>query len=85
MVFFGWMILVILSLWVSVVAFVWALRSGQFAEQGRARYLPLAGELPPPSAKNPGRFTVEIYALLFIGVLGLLVIITPIILSFYRM
>ncbi len=84
MYFIGWMILVMISLWVSVAAFIWALRTGQFSEQGRARYLPLSGELLSPSAKNPSRFTVEVYALLVIGGIGFLAILTPIILSLYR-
>jgi cbb3-type cytochrome oxidase maturation protein len=34
--------LVFLGLATSTVAFVWAYRSGQFSEQGRAGYLPLS-------------------------------------------
>ncbi len=85
MYFFGWIILVMISLWASVLAFIWALRAGQFADQRRARYLPLSGELSSPAAKDPGKFTKEVYALLIMGGLGFLGILTPIILTFYRM
>ena len=41
----GWLFLVGISLSVSLVAFIWALRAGQFSDQDRARYLPLGKEL----------------------------------------
>jgi cbb3-type cytochrome oxidase maturation protein len=85
MYFIGWMMLVMISLWVSVAAFIWALRTGQFSDPGRARYLPLSGELPRPSAKNPAKFTAEVYVLLIIGGMGFLWILTPILLTLYRM
>ena len=41
----GWLFLVVISLSVSLVAFIWALRAGQFSDQERARYLPLGKDL----------------------------------------
>jgi cbb3-type cytochrome oxidase maturation protein len=41
----GWLFLVLISLIVSLVAFIWALRAGQFSDQERARYLPLGKDL----------------------------------------
>ena len=41
----GWLFLVGTSLTVSLVAFIWALRAGQFSDQDRARYLPLGKDL----------------------------------------
>ena len=41
----GWLFLVGISLSVSLVAFIWALRAGQFSDQERARYLPLGKDL----------------------------------------
>jgi len=41
----GWLFLVAVSLSVSLVAFIWALRAGQFSDQERARYLPLGKDL----------------------------------------
>jgi cbb3-type cytochrome oxidase maturation protein len=83
--FIVWMVLVMISLWMSLGAFIWALRAGQFSEQGRARYLPLSGESPTRPNKNPARFTAEAVALLAIGGIGLLAILAPVILSLYRL
>jgi cbb3-type cytochrome oxidase maturation protein len=41
----GWLYLVGISLAASIVAFIWALRAGQFSDQDRARYLPLGKDL----------------------------------------
>jgi cbb3-type cytochrome oxidase maturation protein len=52
----GWFSLVTISLLASIGAFVWALRSGQFSDQERARFLALDSDLlarPAPAA--PGR------------------------------
>jgi len=82
MVLFSWITLVTLSLWVSLLAFFWALRSGQFSDQARARYLPLADDRPLSLAKNPAKLTVEVYALLGIVGIALIGICSSIILSF---
>ena len=41
----GWLFLVVMSLIVSLAAFIWGLRAGQFSDQERARYLPLGKDL----------------------------------------
>ncbi len=69
MYFSAWVILIAFSLWASLVAFLWGLRSGQFSDQDRARYLPLRDILPQPMIKNPARLTLEVYVLMFIGLL----------------
>lgn len=81
MVVFGWVILVALSVWVSIAAFIWAVQSGQFADQERARFLPLAEDLPPPPAGDPAKLTREAYALLAIGGIGLVVLVVVIVLT----
>jgi hypothetical protein len=57
---------------VSLVVVSWAIRSGQFRDQQRARFLPLEvepeGETPTPT----GASSYEIYALGFIAAAGLL-------------
>jgi cbb3-type cytochrome oxidase maturation protein len=71
-----WVLLIVVSLWVSLAAFFWALKHGQFSEQERARYLPLRSETGPPLVKQPSKPTCEVYALLGVlcmGGLGLLV------------
>jgi cbb3-type cytochrome oxidase maturation protein len=60
-----WMMLVGVSLGASIVAFVWALRSGQFQDQGRARYLALRDAAPGSEAAESPRPAVEVYVLLF--------------------
>jgi len=67
-----WMILLVLSLWASILAFVWALRTGQFADQGRAGYLPLRDLGPLPPDREPSRPTREVYALTAVAGIGFL-------------
>ncbi len=69
MYYLPWTLLVIISLWVSVAGFIWALRSGQLTEQNRARYLPLRDENSFTPVQNPGKFSAEVYVLL--GILGI--------------
>ena len=61
-----WVLLIVASLWVSLVGFFWALKRGQFSEQERARYLPLRGELGFPHAKTVRRLPKEVYAMLLV-------------------
>jgi cbb3-type cytochrome oxidase maturation protein len=79
-----WISLVTISLSISVVAFVWALRDGQFSDQGRARYLPLRDEFPRQPVKQPSKLTLEAYVLLSIVVLGSLGIVGSLVLSLWR-
>jgi cbb3-type cytochrome oxidase maturation protein len=69
MYYFSWIALVVISLWVGVVGFIWALKGGQFSDQSRARYLPLRDDFPLPPVKNPAKFSFEVYFLL--AVLGM--------------
>ena len=63
--------LVISGLGVSFLVFFWGMKTGQFADQGRARYLPLTGKAPPSPLKNPGKLSTEVYVLLFVVGLGI--------------
>jgi cbb3-type cytochrome oxidase maturation protein len=62
MYFPTWIILVVISLWISLAAFIWGVLSGQFADQDRARYLPFMAErdnlqpTPPPSGAKIQNF-----------------------------
>ena len=60
-----------LGLAVTVPFFLWALKSGQFQDQQRARFLPLADDrdLSPPPVSRMGR--VEGYAMIGLACLGL--------------
>jgi cbb3-type cytochrome oxidase maturation protein len=84
MVFFSWIFLVVLSLAVSLCAFLWAVRSGQFSDQGRARFLPLNDSLRTSGPENPAGRPAEIYALLGIAGIALTGIISAILLSLWR-
>jgi len=68
----GWLFLVVISLIVSLAAFIWALRSGQFSDQERARYLPLGKDLlsePIPGVSRAKR-RAHTAALFFIAAIG---------------
>ena len=64
----------LMGLVLSVAVFLWALNSGQFKDQKRARFLPLLGaEYGDPVKKSrTGRF--ETYALFSLACAGLIII-----------
>ena len=69
--YFGWLWLVLLSLGVSLLAFAWAVKTGQFSDQNRARSLPLldstgGGEVVSPPALW-GRERAAIIIILAVG------------------
>ena len=68
----GWLLLVWISLSVSLVAFLWGLRSGQFSDQERARYLPLGKDLldHPLIAAHRRKRKVQSAALLIVVLIG---------------
>jgi len=84
MYFSGWIILVAFSLLISLTAFLWGFQSGQFSDQERARFLPLRDALPQPSGRDPAKLTVEVYVLLFIGLMVLSGLAASLFLSFNR-
>jgi len=84
MFYLGWIVLTLTGISVSIAAFLWALRTGQFLDQGRARYLPLRDELPMPKGASPSRLPVEVYVLLFAFGLGLLALIWTVALTLLR-
>ncbi len=49
---------------ISLVVFFWALNSGQFKDQQRARFLPLQNDLQAQPAKIPRFARIQTYALL---------------------
>lgn len=42
--YLSWILLVACTIWICLLGFIWAVQDGQFSDQNRARYLPLAGE-----------------------------------------
>jgi len=61
----------VVGLVISLAAFFWALKNGQFKDQQRARFLPLEDEHEPPVGKVSNIRRFEIYALIFLAVAGL--------------
>ncbi len=59
-----WAIFIFIGLVASIALLIWADHSGQLADQGRARYLPLMESEFRTQAKNQGRSAKEPYALL---------------------
>jgi cbb3-type cytochrome oxidase maturation protein len=79
-----WLILVVFSLTASLAAFLWGLKSGQFSDQDRARYLPLGDIRTQTLIKEPSKWTIEVYVLLFIGLLVLAGMAASLFLSYPR-
>jgi len=68
--YLAWLTLVALSVAVSLAAFLWALRNGQFMDQDRARYLPLRAGLNAWSFARPRKRLFEVYVLLLAGMMS---------------
>ena len=83
MVYLAWLSLVAVGIGISIMVFLWALKNGQFADQARARYLPLAEEGPLQPAEISRRLPAEVYALTIIITLGILSIVSTITLTIY--
>jgi len=85
MFYLGWILLTATGILSSIAVFIWALLTGQFSDQGRARYIPLAHGFPNPPVKNPSRLSAEVYVLLFVFVIGLLAMASSVVLTFVHM
>lgn len=81
---YGWLALVMVSLWISLVAFVWGLKSGQFSEQSRVRYFPLRDQTTAAPVCDPAKLTAEVYVLLAIVICALLIMLTPVALTIWH-
>ena len=62
----------VIGLGISLGVFFWAIKTGQFADQQRARFLPLKGlaQATTTSPKGAGRY--EVYALWGLAMTGLI-------------
>ena len=83
MVYIAWLSLIAAGIGTSIMVFLWALKNGQFADQGRARYLPLGEEFPLHPVEVSKRLPVEVYALIIIIALGILSIVSTLTLTIY--
>ena len=84
MFFLSWVVLIAAGLLISLGVFFWALRTGQFSDQERARFLPLGDGFPLPPVTNPAKLSREVYALLFAVGLGLLGMIAAVLLTLVK-
>jgi nitrogen fixation-related uncharacterized protein len=82
--YLAWSGLVFISLCVSMAAFLWGFRSGQFSDQERARYLPFSEELPRPAARSVSKSFWNTLALLGIVAIVLLCLAAPLVILYYR-
>ena len=80
----SWVLLIAAGLLASLGVFFWGLRTGQFSDQDRARYLPLSDRFPLPKVENPSRFTREVYALLFAVGIGVLAMVVTVVLTLIK-
>lgn len=78
---FGWFGLVAISLSVSLIAFIWAIKSGQFTDQQRLRYLPLRDLSAAPPPGEPARISIEVWALCGIAACVVVVFLVAVILT----
>ncbi len=60
-----------IGLIIALAALIWALANGQFGEQQRARFIPLADDPGPPPARISVFNRIEAYVLGGIAVAGL--------------
>jgi cbb3-type cytochrome oxidase maturation protein len=83
MFYLGWLMLIAVGVGVSLGVFVWALKTGQFSDQQRARFLPLKNEqLEMPQAQP---LPSEVYALILVVILGIIFFLSTITLTIYRL
>ena len=62
---------IVVGLVISLAALIWALANGQFREQQRARFIPLADDPGPPPARISRFNRMEAYILGAIALAGL--------------
>jgi cbb3-type cytochrome oxidase maturation protein len=74
MYYFFFIIFIFSGLFFGIVVFLWALKSGQFKEQQRARYLPLEDELEAPQKEISRSSKLQSYVLFGILIFGLVVV-----------
>jgi nitrogen fixation-related uncharacterized protein len=83
MFYAAWLTLIAAGVGASIAALFWALKTGQFSDQGRARYLPLTDESVLSPMETPRRLPAEVYALALVIVLGLISIASTVSLTIY--
>jgi hypothetical protein len=82
--YLAWSGLVFISLSVGLAAFLWGFRSGQFADQERARYLPFSEQLPRPPVQSAKKSLWNAFALLCIAAIVLSCLAAPLVILYCR-
>lgn len=62
---------IVIGFSISLLVFGWALKSGQFKDQQRARFLPLRGQADGPPVNVSRLCRIEIYSLFVLVAIGL--------------
>ena len=62
---------IVIGLSISLLVFGWALKTGQFRDQQRARFLPLKGQVEGPPVRVSRFCRFEIYSLFVLVAVGL--------------
>jgi cbb3-type cytochrome oxidase maturation protein len=79
-----WAMLIAASLWVSLGAFLWAHRHGQFKDQERARFIALRDEAGPPGPVKVGGACHEAFVMIGILAVGIIAILAGLVIAFLR-
>ena len=74
---------IIVGFALTLVVFLWALNSGQFKDQRRARFLPLEEEPEPPRHPASRISRYEIYVLGFLACAGLAASVAVLVFALY--
>jgi len=75
---------IIIGFVLTLMVFLWALNNGQFKDQQRARYLPLADEWDKPEGKVTRFNRYEGYALILLACAGLLASLAVLVFALWR-
>lgn len=70
-------VLIVISLWIAIVSFIWAVQTGQFSGQNRARYLPLRDDNSVPAPELRKGFPLLKYVLSAILIGGVILCLIP--------
>ena len=79
---FPWIFLIVGSLVAGIGLFIWALHSGQFSDQGRARYLPLREIDPGREGRGQSCSTKKPYELIALLTSAIAVLLFTLVLVF---
>jgi hypothetical protein len=82
MIFYGYfLIYMIIGLVITASLFYWAVTRGQFRDQRRIRYAPLAGEAPIPVDATTAKWPRSMILTVIVGVSGVVSLVTCVIIS----